>query len=380
MSTEDLLKMHAELNAKISNLNVQQMALKVAGNCGFGAMASQYFIFFDNRISEGITLTGQYIIKTIGEKLSDYISSVTKEKKDYNCYSDTDSVYLCLNDIVEKYFSNIKDENIIANTLDKFIKQKLDKVIVDELDVIADKLNVKKNTFGIKREAISSAAFWCGKKRYAQRVLDNEGVRYSEPEYKVTGIETNRSSTPDLIREWLMDAIKLILNNCTQEELVKYVEKRRVEFLLYPIEAISFPRSANNLKQYSDKDTIFTKGCPIAVRAALLYNHLLKKYGLSKDLESIKEGNKILYCALKEPNPLRSNIIGFPSVLPEEFGLHKYIDYETQFEKAFLAPLTKITDRDRLVSATVVQWLGTNCGLCFLRETLEEAGYKIVKK
>jgi hypothetical protein len=43
-------------------------------------------------------------------------------------------------------------------------------------------------------------------------------------------------------------------------------------------------------------------------------------------------------------------------------------------------PLTKITDRDRLVSATVVQWLGTNCGLCFLRETLEEAGYKIVKK
>ena len=39
----------------------------------------------------------------------------------------------------------------------------------------------------------------------------------------------------------------------------------------------------------------------------------------------------------------------------------------------------KITHRDRLVAATVIQWLGTTIGFCFLQEALKKAGYKIVK-
>ena len=38
-----------------------------------------------------------------------------------------------------------------------------------------------------------------------------------------------------------------------------------------------------------------------------------------------------------------------------------------------------ITKRDRLIVATVIQWLGTNVGFCWLRETLKIAGYKITK-
>ncbi len=36
------------------------------------------------------------------------------------------------------------------------------------------------------------------------------------------------------------------------------------------------------------------------------------------------------------------------------------------------------TPRDRFVAATVIQWLGTNIGFCFLNECLAERGYKIV--
>jgi hypothetical protein len=37
-----------------------------------------------------------------------------------------------------------------------------------------------------------------------------------------------------------------------------------------------------------------------------------------------------------------------------------------------------ITNRDRYIVATIIQWLGTNCGMCFLGEALERFGARIV--
>ena len=41
--------------------------------------------------------------------------------------------------------------------------------------------------------------------------------------------------------------------------------------------------------------------------------------------------------------------------------------------------VTKVTKRDRFIVATVMQWVGTNVGFCFLRETLRDCGYTITK-
>lgn len=38
-----------------------------------------------------------------------------------------------------------------------------------------------------------------------------------------------------------------------------------------------------------------------------------------------------------------------------------------------------IGERDSVIVATVIQWLGSNCGMSFLREALKKAGYKIVE-
>ena len=58
------------------------------------------------------------------------------------------------------------------------------------------------------------------------------------------------------------------------------------------------------------------------VRAALLYNNRIDNLSLGKKYQYIKNGDKIKFIVLKEPNPLREKVISFPAVLPKEFDLH----------------------------------------------------------
>jgi len=39
--------------------------------------------------------------------------------------------------------------------------------------------------------------------------------------------------------------------------------------------------------------------------------------------------------------------------------------------------IEEINNRDRMIVATVIQWLGSNCGMCFLEEALQKFGARI---
>jgi hypothetical protein len=141
----------------------------------------------------------------------------------------------------------------------------------------------------------------------------------------------------------LRDSIDIILN-ADEEATIKYIEECRKNFKTLPISDISFPRGVNGLQKFADATSIYGKGCPIHVRGSLIYNHMVKKLKLTKKYELIKEGEKIKFIYLKEPNTIQSNIISFPYSIPEEFDLDKYIDYDLQFEKSFVEPLKIILD------------------------------------
>ena len=157
------------------------------------------------------------------------------------------------------------------------------------------------------------------------------------------GIEAVKSSTPAPCRQMIKDALKIIMSG-SEDDVIDFIEKSRKEFKILPAEDISFPRSASNVTKYQGHSTIYSKGTPIHIRGALLVNHYVKKHKLDNKYSLIQNGEKIKFCYLKKPNIIHENIISFIQDFPHEIGLDKYIDYDLQFEKAFLEPLKAILD------------------------------------
>jgi hypothetical protein len=174
-------------------------------------------------------------------------------------------------------------------------------------------------------------------------VYNNEGVQYNEPQMKVMGLEMIKSSTPAVIREKMKQAITIIMNG-TEEDIHEFIKEAKKDFMGLPPEEISSPRGCNGLSKYSDALSMYKSGTPMHVKGAILYNHYLKEKKLTKKYPLIQEGEKLKYSYLKMPNPFKDTVISFPGRLPVEFGLNEYIDYDVQFEKAFVEPIKVILD------------------------------------
>jgi DNA polymerase elongation subunit (family B) len=277
--------------------------------------------------------------------MNTYLNKLLKtEDVDYVIASDTDSIYLNMGPVVECVFKGReKTTESIVTFLDKVASMELEKYIESSYQELAEYVNAYDQKMQMKRENIADRGIWTAKKRYILNVWDSEGVRYEEPKLKMMGIEAVKSSTPAPCRKMIKDALKLMMSG-TEDEVIDFIENARKEFRKLPPEQISFPRSASDVQKYASSSDIYIKGTPIHVRGALLFNYYIKQNKLTNKYSLIQNGEKIKFIYLKKPNTIHENIISFIQEFPKELNLDKYIDYELQFEKAFLEPLKIILD------------------------------------
>ena len=316
----------------------RQMAIKILLNSLYGALGNKYFRFFDQRIAEGITLTGQLTIRWAENAVNQYLNRLLNTSTDYVIAIDTDSVYVCLDDLVQKF----KPTNV-TDFLDAVCKDKIEPVLAESYQNMYNILGGIENKMVMGREVIADVGIWTAKKRYILNVQDNEGVRYAEPKLKIMGIEAIKSSTPMPCRDALKAIFKEIVSG-SESQVQTSIDQFKTYFKTLPPDQIAFPRGISKITAFKDNQTIYKKGTPIHARGGLLYNKMLIDLSLQKKHQQIGNGDKIKFVYLKTPNVLKENVVSFPEYLPEEFGLHRYIDYDLQFQKTFLDAIDPILD------------------------------------
>jgi len=332
-----------EVRNRISRYDNLQLAKKVSLNSAYGALGSQYFRFYDLRMALAVTLAGQLSIRWIEKKINLYMNKLLKTNEDYVIASDTDSIYLKLGPLVNKMYTEKPDVNQIITFMDRVCEDKIQPFIDESYQELASYVNAYAQKMQMKREGLADKGIWTAKKRYILNIYNNEGVQYNEPHMKVMGLEMIKSSTPAAIREKMRESIKIMMQG-TEDDIHTFIADFKETFNSLPPEDISFPRGMNGLKEYSDQVTLYKKGTPIHVKGAILYNAKLKELKLEKKYPLIQEGEKIKFTYLKQPNPMKDSVISYPSRLPVELGLNNYIDYDMQFNKAFLEPIKVILD------------------------------------
>ena len=323
------------LEKTITTLDNEQMAYKIMMNSLYGAIGNRWFRYFDLRIAEGITLSGQLSIRWAEQAVNNFINKILgQDKGDHVIAIDTDSVYIDFEPLVKKLNWDKKPKEEVVALIDKVCREQFEPMLERSYEQLAEYMDAYENKMVMAREAIADAGIWTAKKRYILNVHNNEGVQYAKPKLKIMGIEAVKSSTPMSCREALKALFKVIVSG-TEKDTQTAIAQFKDHFVKLPPESVAFPRGVSKVTDWMDRTTVYKKGCPIHVRGSILYNKALADNNL-KRYATIQDGEKIKFCYLKTPNPIRENVIAFPDYLPEELKLHKYIDYDLQFEKAFL--------------------------------------------
>jgi DNA polymerase elongation subunit (family B) len=334
-----------ELIKEIARCNNIQMARKIQLNSAYGAIGNQYFRYYKLANAEAITLSGQVSIQWIMNRVNSYLNKILKTgNDDYVIASDTDSLYINMGPLVKSVFKGReKTTQSIVSFLDKVCHVEFEKYIESSYQELAEYVNAYEQKMIMKRECIAERGIWTAKKRYILSVWDSEGVLYEEPKLKIKGIEAIKSSTPAPCRKMLKESFNIMMSG-TEDDMINFIDSCREKFKKLSPEQIAFPRSASDVQKYSSSSSIYIKGTPIHVRGALLFNHYIKQNKLTNKYSLIQNGEKIKFVYLKKPNIIHENVITFIQDFPKELNLDKYIDYELQFEKAFLEPLKIILD------------------------------------
>lgn len=348
ISSMDTEKKRKEVSRLAKLYDSYDKSIKTILNSCYGALAEKNFFFYDPDMAESITLTGQFMVRNLGET---FVKLLTKNfgRGVYLLNQDTDSCYLTLKAAVEKQFGDrdVSDKEKVE-WLCKFADGPMKKVVQIANDVANIRLgSYEPERFDADREAVCRRGVFIQKKMYALAISDMEGVHYEKPKLKIVGLQAKKKSTPAFFRSKMEIFFNILLGEGDKKKATDHVINVESEFRNSPLDEIAGNFSVSDISsKMDDSEKGYVKGVHINARAAIVSNRVVESDEKARIyIEPIKNGDKIKMLPLRLPNPTKENIIAWKDEFPDIFRERKidqYIDWTTHFQKAFMNPLKKI--------------------------------------
>jgi DNA polymerase elongation subunit (family B) len=328
--------------------NKRQHAYKIKLNDVYGVFAINGWRYTDGHkfISKAITLTGQRLLQESITNMNNYLNNELGNETpvDYIVTSDTDSLFIQCKDLLKARHPDIdftNQEDVIKKIL----------VIATELQAMANKFigdfardafNLGEDTqhyFELKQEVVLDRGYFAGKRRYAQHIVNKEGVPTDELDVK--GLDLMKSNFPPLFKKFGEHIINEIMFGKSKNDIDKQILNFRNEIRTIGWKHILKPTGLKKMSEYlagpPSAGEIFSKiklKCPINTKAAIYTNDVLRFKKLDKKYPTFQIGDKIYLVYLKD-NPYRIDAIALngyndaPELL--EFA-EKYIDRDGLFD------------------------------------------------
>jgi hypothetical protein len=265
--------------------------------------------------------------------------------KDRIIASDTDSLFIHVKDLLLHRFPDINlnnREEVVPKVLE--IATELQKVCNNHLNTLVQELfNIKfpdePHYFELKQEVVLDRGYFAGKRRYAQHIVNKEGVTVDELDVK--GLDLMKSNFPPLFKKFGEHLINEIMFGKPKDDIDKQILEFRTELRTIDWRQILKPTGLKKMGEYIASSPrsgeIFSRlgnKCPINTKSAIFTNDLLRFKGLDKNYPVFQIGDKIYIVYLKN-NPYRIDVMALngyndaPELL--EFA-EKYIDRDGLFD------------------------------------------------
>lgn len=274
--------------------NTRQLVYKVLANTLYGVVANKAFRFFDLSLAAAITVSGQEALKTSIIEADAFMRSLksgksyikpkqlTKDEmyadpdenpdiymfpdrsREYIITGDTDSIFCCFDKVAKQ--KTLEEIMGYCKQLEEFLNK--DKII----DLVR-KHNVDPefNRLALKNELLISRGLFLAKKRYAIRVVGQEGKKVDRVNYM--GVEIKRSDFPSQSKQFLKELLDLILKSekVSIPKLMQFVKSKESEFVNMIVKGDKkIARPVSYTKDEKDYKTI-----PQGVRAMETWNKIM---------------------------------------------------------------------------------------------------------
>jgi DNA polymerase elongation subunit (family B) len=336
--------------------NRRQHAYKIKLNDVYGCYAINGWRYTDGHkfISKAITLTGQRLLQESIKNMNRWINKqIETDGIDYIITSDTDSLFIHIKDLLlhTNPELNLNDrETVIPIVLELASKlQKVANDFISSFAIEAFNLQDHPHYFDLKQEVVLERGYFAGKRRYAQFIVNKEGVPVEELDIK--GLDLMKSNFPPYFRKFAKGLIQDIMFGKPKPEIDKQIIAFRESINTVDWRLLLKPTGLKNVGDYiaskPQAGEIFSKlelKCPINTKSAIYYNDLLRFKKLDKQYNTFQIGDKMFIAYLKD-NPYKIEVIGFNGYNDPPFiteFIEKYLDKTKIFDSVIKNKLETI--------------------------------------